>query len=95
MGIQPVDHNSRSVDPVGPSAAGGPVRRASASEAPSGVERQDAIELSEGARDVLRLDGDAAERARLVARLRQQVDAGTYRPDPDAIARRLAEQGGL
>lgn len=35
---------------------------------------------------------DARERADLVARLRQQVDAGTYRPDVDAVARRLAER---
>jgi hypothetical protein len=37
----------------------------------------------------------AAERALLVARLKQQVADGTYRPDARAIARGIVERGDL
>jgi flagellar biosynthesis anti-sigma factor FlgM len=53
----------------------------------------DAIEISPQARRVVQFP-NASERSRaeLVARLRQEVDAGTYRPDADAIAQRIAER---
>ena len=36
---------------------------------------------------------DEETRARLIAELRSQVEAGTYRPDPQALARLLQERG--
>jgi flagellar biosynthesis anti-sigma factor FlgM len=55
---------------------------------------RDAIELSSDARRVIQMPMDRAQRAQLVEQLRQQVDAGTYRPDAEAVARRIAEEFG-
>lgn len=52
----------------------------------------DAIEISPQGRRVVEFPKDARARADLVAKLRQEVDAGTYRPDADAVARLLAER---
>lgn len=64
---------------------------AAQSGAASGGAPRDAIELSPQARRVVQMPQDRAERAKLVDHLREQVDAGTYRPDADAVARRIAE----
>lgn len=52
----------------------------------------DAIEISDEGRRVLEFPKDAGTRADLVSRLRREVDAGTYKPDADAVARRLVER---
>lgn len=74
----------RHLNPVTPSAAG--------TGAPAGSERDaevrlDRIELSSAARDI-QDEPDAAREAKLAA-LRAQIDAGTYRMDPDGVARRI------
>jgi len=53
--------------------------------------REDSINLSSAARDVV--DADPAERDELVRRIRSQVQAGAYRVDPDAVARHIVERG--
>lgn len=67
--------------------------RGDASTGPS-TERRDAIQLSDQARNVVQLPQQSIDRAQLVANLRQQVNAGTYRPDAEAVARRIVEQFG-
>jgi flagellar biosynthesis anti-sigma factor FlgM len=71
-----------------------PARAADQAGAASGGGPRDAIELSSDARRVIQMPQDRGERAKLVDRLRQEVDAGTYRPDAEAIARRIAEEFG-
>ena len=57
--------------------------------------RQDAIELSEEARRVIEFaDAEPTQRAALVEELRRRVGSGEYRPDAEAVANRLMEQGG-
>lgn len=52
----------------------------------------DAIEISTDGRRVLDFPKDPGARADLIARLHGEVDAGTYRPDAEAVARRLVER---
>jgi anti-sigma28 factor (negative regulator of flagellin synthesis) len=86
-----IDSTSSSPRPDPPSRQISPAESAP-QQAPRLPANADAIEISAEARRVLAFPPDARERADLVARLRQQVDAGTYRPDVDAVARRLAER---
>jgi anti-sigma28 factor (negative regulator of flagellin synthesis) len=97
VSIEPTSGNLRPVEPAGaPSRASQQAKPQGGSRSAGGGEGQDAIELSAGGREVVRLDeSDVAARARLIAELRRQVDAGTYKPDADQIARRLAEKGGM
>lgn len=67
------------------------VARAGSGAATPRSDQRDAIELSPQAQNVVRLSQDRLDRAQYVDQLRQQVDAGTYRPDADAVARRIAE----
>lgn len=55
--------------------------------------REDSINLSSAARDVAK--ADPAERDELLRRLRSQVQAGTYRVDPDAVAKQMIDRGEL
>ncbi len=87
---QPSGDASRPQRPTPPAQAAA-AGAASRTDQASG-ERRDAIELSPQARKVVQLPQPRDERAALVDRLRQEVDAGTYRPDADAVARRIAEQ---
>lgn len=68
---------------TGASAPGGASARA---------DQRDSIELSSGARKVVQLPQAGQDRSQLLARLRDEVDAGTYRPDPDVIAQRIADR---
>lgn len=81
-----------------PSNRANRARRPAASRADAstgaGAERRDAIVLSDQARNVVQLPQQSIDRAQLVSQLRQQVDAGTYRPDAEAVARRIVEQFG-
>lgn len=52
---------------------------------------EDSINLSSAARDVA--NADPAEREELVRRIRSQVQSGTYRVDPDVVARQMVERG--
>ena len=52
----------------------------------------DRMTISPEGRRVIELSQDQRDRADLVARVRREVEAGTYRPDPEAVARRIAEQ---
>lgn len=51
----------------------------------------DRIEVSSEARSLI--GADELARARRIAELRAQVDAGTYTVDPTEVARRMAERG--
>ena len=55
-------------------------------------EVRDAIKLSDGGERILKMRPSDPERAALIARLRDEVGGGTYKPDPEAIARRMAER---
>jgi anti-sigma28 factor (negative regulator of flagellin synthesis) len=69
---------------AGPAAAGG-----GSAQRP---DQRDSIELSSDARKVIQLPQQSQDRGQLLARLRDEVDAGTYRPDPDVIAQRIADR---
>ncbi|MFO7173666.1 MAG: flagellar biosynthesis anti-sigma factor FlgM [Bacillota bacterium] len=66
---------------------------------PAGPARADVLELSPQARaalEALRKMGAMPEvRQEKVAALRAAIAAGTYRPDPREVARRLLESGAL
>lgn len=60
-------------------------------DAPAEAAPTDSIEVSSEAR--LLIGADELARARRVAELRSQVDAGAYTVDPAEVARRMAERG--
>lgn len=51
----------------------------------------DRIEVSEAGRSLV--TADELSRARRIAQLRAEVDAGTYRVDATTLAQRLADEG--
>ena len=53
----------------------------------------DSINLSSAARELA--SAPPEEREALVRRIRAQVQAGSYRVDPDAIARQMVDRGDL
>jgi negative regulator of flagellin synthesis FlgM len=70
---------------------------ASSAGGASGPSLSDGVELSDQARLVARVNaavnGAPDVREALVAELRQRIQAGTYRVDDDALARRLLAEG--
>lgn len=73
---------------------------APATGAPAGADRSeqhDEVVVSLDARRLARLEADggldAQARTELVEELRQQVEAGTYRPDPQTLARLMHFRG--
>ncbi|MQA00600.1 MAG: flagellar biosynthesis anti-sigma factor FlgM [Dehalococcoidia bacterium] len=84
------------IDPIQPLPATRQTQsqRRKPAEAPQGP-RPDAIELSDEARHVIEFaSATPNQRAQLVEELRQRVGSGEYRPDAEAVANRLVEQGG-
>jgi negative regulator of flagellin synthesis FlgM len=87
------------INPTTSSPANRPERsphgtRAARADSPPSAQTNpaDAITISPEGRRVIELSQDQRDRAELVARLRSEVESGTYRPDPEAVARRIAEQ---
>lgn len=54
---------------------------------------RDRIDLSAAARRLA--DASPEERAEVVQRLRDQVEAGAYTVDPDAVAQKMVTQGDV
>lgn len=84
------------IGPVGPFRfAGSQAEHARQSyrrqQAEAAAPAEDSINLSSAARDVSK--ADPAEREALVRRIRSQVQSGTYRVDPDALARQMVDRG--
>lgn len=59
----------------------------------AGGRSEDSINLSSAARELASAPPEARED--LVRRIRQQVQDGTYRPDAEAVARRMVDGGDL
>jgi anti-sigma28 factor (negative regulator of flagellin synthesis) len=80
---------------VPPPSRDGPALEAKrAARVRNGVSR-DATNVSTERREISSFDTAAkraAERNRLVSRLKSAVDAGTYRPDPAAIAKAMGRR---
>lgn len=106
MGIEPVNNQPARPTPAGEAPAEqAPVRRvgprpsAAPGAAPAGTAPTDSVEISGRARELARAR-QAAEaapdvRAELVARIKQQVESGTYEVSADLVARALLERHGL
>lgn len=99
MSIDPVSSTPRG-EPVRPisldakRASRARSRSQSAPTARNGAAR-DAINVSAEGREIARFETAAeraAERGRLVQRLKSAVDGGTYRPDPAAIAKAMGRR---
>ena len=84
--------------PVGPFRfAGSQAERARQSyrrqQAEPVAPHEDSINLSSAARDIA--NADPRERDELVRRIRSQVQDGTYRVDPDAVAQQMVDRDDI
>jgi anti-sigma28 factor (negative regulator of flagellin synthesis) len=96
VSIDPVPSESRN-EPISMEAKRGARSRNRSKSAPTRRNRgaPDAGNVSLGGRELTRFEtaaARAAERDRLVKRLKSAVDGGSYRPDPEAIAEAMGRR---
>jgi anti-sigma28 factor (negative regulator of flagellin synthesis) len=65
-------------------------------DAGTGAAPRDRVDISEGAREVVRMsETELAARLAKVRQLREQIDAGDYEVDPNGLARRIVDRGDV